>query len=227
MFSWKNNYKKNRTFSKEILPIDRYFDIAKANDNKRRIIYILLLLQLFSLTIIGLNSFKTNIKTYIIEKNGNNYVNLGYANNLSMKKYEPNKKAVEYFINEFVIKSRFLSSDLVLFKKNNNEISYFMNVKTSRKIEKYLIDSGYREKIKNKETVDINLLSTLQLTSNTYQVRWIEKTYNEIGEIIEQNLMVGVYKINFISPKSKESISYNPLGILITDVSQSVEKKER
>ncbi len=227
MFNWKNIYKKNTSSSKEMLPIDRYFDIAKANDNKRRIIYILLLLQLFSLTIIGMNSFKTNIRTYIVEKNGNNYANLGYANDLSMKGYQPSRSAIEYFINEFVIKSRFLSTDLVLFKKNNDEIAYFMNGKTSGKVEKYLVDSGYREKIKNKETVDIDLLSTLQLTPNTYQVRWIEKTYNDAGRVIEQNLMVGVYKIDFISPKNKESVRYNPLGILITDISQSIEKKEK
>lgn len=227
MFNWKNSKKKSTDSLKELLPIDRYYDIAKANDNKRRIIFILLLLQLFSLTIIGMNSFKTNIRTYIVEKNGNNYANLGYANDLSMKGYQPSRSAIEYFINEFVIKSRFLSTDLVLFKKNNNEIAYFMNGKTSEKVQKYLIESGYKEKILNKDTVDIDLLSTLQLTPNTYQVRWIEKTYNDAGRIVEQNLLVGVFKIDFKAPKNVESVRYNPLGILITDISQSVERKEK
>ena len=102
-----------------------------------------------------------------------------------------------------------------------------MSGKTSEKVQKYLIESGYKEKILNKDTVDIDLLSTLQLTPNTYKVRLTEKTYNDAGRIIEQNLLVGVFKIDFKPPKSVESVRYNPLGILITDISQSIERKEK
>lgn len=35
--------------------------------------------------------------------------------------------------------------------------------------------------------------------------------------------MVGVYTYKFTNPKNKEMIKYNPLNILITDISQSKE----
>ena len=223
MFNWRNKNKKQTNAAIENTSPDRYLDLAKANDNKRKIIFSLIILQLFSLMIIGQLSFKNTIRTYVIEKDNNNYTILGYANDLSSKMYQPDDKSVAYFINNFVRKSRYLSSDLVLYKKNYEEIMFFMTDSTNNKLEQFLIDSGYREKIKEKKTVDIEILSTLKLTNDTYQVRWIEKTYDEYGKLRSRDLMVGVYTYKFTNPKNKEMIKYNPLNILITDISQSKE----
>ena len=223
MFNWRNKNKKQTNSEIENLSPDRYLDLAKANDNKRKIIFSLIILQLFSLVIIGQLSFRNNIRTYVIEKDNNNYTILGYANDLSSKLYQADDKSVAYFINNFVRKSRYLSSDLVLYKKNYEEIMFFMTDSTNNKLEQALIDSGYREKIKEKKTVDIEILSTLKLTNDTYQVRWIEKTYDEYGKLRSRDLMVGVYTYKFTNPKNKEMIKYNPLNILITDISQSKE----
>lgn len=223
MFNWRNKNKKQTNAAIENTSPDRYLDLAKSNDNKRKIIFSLIILQLFSLIIIGQLSFGNSIRTYIIEKDNNNYTLLGYANDLSSKTYQTDDKSVAYFINNFVRKSRYLSSDLVLYKKNYEEIMFFMTDSTNNKLEQFLIDSGYREKIKEKKTVDIEILSTLKLTDDTYQVRWIEKTYDEYGKLRGRDLMVGVYTYKFTNPKNKEMIKYNPLNILITDISQSKE----
>ncbi|MDU1912675.1 type IV secretion system protein [Fusobacterium sp.] len=168
-------------------------------------------------------NWRNKNKKQVIEKDNNNYTILGYANDLSSKTYQADDKSVAYFINNFVRKSRYLSSDLVLYKKNYEEIMFFMTDSTNNKLEQFLIDSGYREKIKEKKTVDIEILSTLKLTDDTYQVRWIEKTYDEYGKLRGRDLMVGVYTYKFTNPKNKEMIKYNPLNILITDISQSKE----
>lgn len=223
MLNWRNKNKKQTNAAIENTSPDRYLDLAKSNDNKRKIIFSLIILQLFSLIIIGQLSFGNSIRTYIIEKDNNNYTLLGYANDLSSKTYQTDDKSVAYFINNFVRKSRYLSSDLVLYKKNYEEIMFFMTDSTNNKLEQFLIDSGYREKIKEKKTVDIEILSTLKLTDDTYQVRWIEKTYDEYGKLRGRDLMVGVYTYKFTNPKNKEMIKYNPLNILITDISQSKE----
>lgn len=227
MFSWKNKNKKKVNSTIEQTPHDRYFDIAKANDNKRRIIFILLLLQLVSLFIIGAISIKTNIRTYIVEKDHNNYTIYGYANDLSKKQYKPNEQAIEYFLDNFITKSRFLPSDLVLFKKNSIEANAFMTSNVATKVDQYLVKDNYREKIKNQNTVDIEILSTLKLTKNTYQIRWIENIYDSTGKLKQKNLMVGVLTVNIDRPKNVEEIKYNPLGIYITDISQSMEQQQK
>lgn len=68
MFSWRNKNKKQTNAAIENTSPDRYLDLAKANDNKRKIIFSLIILQLFSLMIIGQLSFKNSIRTYVIEK---------------------------------------------------------------------------------------------------------------------------------------------------------------
>ncbi|WP_297407405.1 type IV secretion system protein [uncultured Cetobacterium sp.] len=227
MFSWKNNNKNKVSTTIELTEHDRYFILSKANNNKKKVIFILLLLQFFSLFIIGTIAIKTNIRTYIVEKDHNNYTIYGYANDLSKKVYKPDEQTKIYFLENFIKKTRFLPSDLVLFKKNSIEANAFVIPSVATKIEQYLVKNDYGEKIKNQNTVDIDIISTLKLTKNTYQIRWIEKIYDTTGKIKEKNLMVGVLTVQIDRPKNEEQIKYNPLGIYITDISQSIEEKKQ
>lgn len=203
---------------------DRYSDLAVRVKNLQRVIFSLLLIIVLLVTILGLITFKNNTKTYIVEKEGNNYTFFGYVNDLTKTTYNPDDNSLIYFINSFVNKSRFLPTDLVLYKKNQKELGYFLNSKTISKLDNILNEDQYSELIKRGYVVDIYILSTLRLSPASFQVRWIEKIFDQHGKLITENLMVGVFKYEIKAPTSKEAIIINPLGLLITDLSISKEK---
>jgi len=224
MFSFKPKKKDVTPEKIEQMKEDRYLNLARANNNKTRIIFFMLLLQLVSLSILFSVSYKTTIQTYIVERSDNDYTVLGYANDLSGK-YTPSEQQIIYFINNFVRKSRNLSSDLVLTKKHYDELAFFLNSSSNRKFLAFLNADGYNEKIEKRNTVDIEIISTLKLTANSYQVRWQEKIFDNQGRMIGDNVLVGIYRMEIVSPRNAEAIKHNPIGLLIVDINQSLERQ--
>lgn len=204
---------------------DRYGDLAIRVKNQQRVIFSLLIIITFFLMIFGMMSFKNNTKVYIVEKEGNNYTYFGYVNDLTRTTYSPNDDSIIFFINNFVNKARFLSSDLVLYKKNQKELGYFLNSKSINKLD-YILNEEYNypDLIKKSYVVDVEIISTLRATKDTFQVRWREKIYDQAGRMLNDRSMVGLFKYEIKDPTSKEAIISNPLGLLITDISISTEK---
>ncbi|CAL7891342.1 type IV secretion system protein [Fusobacterium necrophorum] len=225
MFSWKNKKKNKSKFSKDMSDPDRYLDLAIANNNKRKIIYSLILLLAFVLFILGTVTVRTNTRVYIVEKEGNNYTYFGYVNDLTRQTYNPDDNSLIFFMDNFVKKIRTLSTDLVLYKKNYDESKFFVNSRSNGKLEDILTENDYRGKIENRYAVDIDILSTLRLSPSSFQVRWIEKIYDQGGREISRELLVGVFQYEIKKPKNVDSIKINPLGMIITDLNISVEKK--
>lgn len=217
--------KKKKTKTKiEMTSPDRYADEAIKSKNKQRIIYSLLIIVALLVACLGIVSFKNNTKVYIVEKDHNNYTYFGYVNDLTKKTYNPDDASIEYFLNDFIKKARFLSTDLVLYKKNQQSLGYFLEHKTAKKLDKTLDDAEYPLMIKSNFAVDIEIISTLRISPESYQIRWWESVYDENGKLLTKDLMVGVLKYVIREPKNKEAILVNPLGIIITDLSISKEQ---
>ena len=220
MFSWKKNLKKKDKIGIENISPDRYMLLAKINRNKQKTIFFLMIIIVFLITILGIVTYSANEKVYIVEKDGNNYTYFGKVNDLTKTAYIPDDKS----INTFVIKSRFLPTDLVLYKENQKDLGYFLTKKSIRKLDQYLEDSNYSKMIENEYAVDIEILSTLRFSDKSFQVRWIEKIYDKSGKLQSSNTLVGVLQYELKEPKNKEMVLKNPLGIIITDLSMSIEK---
>lgn len=223
MFSWESKSKKKKT-QIEQTSFDRYLDLVKANKNKQKVILSLMLIIVFLVTIIGIVTFKNNEKVYIVEKNGNNYTFFGKVNDLTKSVYKPDDKSLIYFLNDFIIKARALPTDLVLYKENQKGLGYFLTKKSIAKLDQSLENYKYSEMIEKEFAVDIEILSTLRLTDQSFQVRWLEKIYDKNGKLKSDKVMVGALKYLLKEPKNKEMILKNPLGIVIEDLSISEEK---
>ena len=184
----------------------------------------MLIVIILLIIILGTISFKNNTKVYIVEKDHNNYTYLGYVNDLTKEAYNPDDNSIEYFLNDFIKKARFLSTDLVLYKKNQQSLGYFLeNMKVAKKLDESLEEAEYPIMIKSNFAVDVELVSTLRVSPESFQIRWWEIVYDENGKLLSRDLMVGILKYEIKKPKNKETILVNPLGIIITDLSISKE----
>ena len=57
-------------------------------------------------------SRKNSVETFVLEKNGNNYKILGNIQDLTTTQNSATDEQIIYFLNQFVMKSKFLPSDL-------------------------------------------------------------------------------------------------------------------
>lgn len=218
-------FKKNKKDNIDSSSPDRYANLAIRIKNLQRVITSLLLIITLLITILGTITFKNNTKVYVIEKDANNYTFFGSVNDLTKITYNPDDNSLIYFVNSFVNKARFLPTDLVIYKKNQKELGYFLNSKAIAKLDHILNQEyQYPELIKKEYVVDIEILSTLRYSPTSFQVRWIEKIFDKHGKLFIERPMVGLFKYEIKSPNTKEAIIANPIGLLITDLSISSEK---
>ena len=227
IFNWKPRNKNALLTNKEKAPRDKFLDMQINSNNWRKVAFSSCLLSCF--LVFGIINISSNnkIQTYIIEKEGNNYNVLGTANNIGSEKRNIKNVTDEeiiYFLFNFINKTRFLTPNLELYSKNTEEILSFLTQSSSAKIDRYLIESGYKEKIKLKQTVEVIQNTGIKLENNSYQIRWIERTSDKNGKIILEENYMGIFTIKFVEIKEKNHLLFNPLGLLIVDFTQIKEK---
>lgn len=223
MFSWKNKVKGKGTFDTVQSNPDRYLNLAKANNNKMKIIFLLLATNVLCLVILGASTIFRMKDVYIVEKEGNNYSFFGKVNDLTKEVYNPDDNSIIYFLHNLIRKNRALSKDLILYKNNRYEAGFFLGKAASKKLDKILTDDTYPAYIESGFTIDVDIVSSIRLSQQTLQVRWTEKIYKD-GSLVHELFKVGVFKYSIQKPTSKEMILYNPLGLVITDLSITDEK---
>ncbi len=223
MFSFKTRKEKLK-INKDPVIHDKYLDLRKSVDNWRRTCSALMLLALF----LGFGLMKASevnrVETFILEKEGNTYSILGTVKDLAATQNKASEEQIIYFLNNFVTKTKFLTPNLVLYKKNYEEILSFMNENTKTKLDRYLLEDKYKEKIQKEETVEVVFNTGIKLEGNSFQLRWIQNTFDKNGALKSAQNFMGVFTIEFIDIKDRNTLLYNPLGILITDFVQTKEK---
>jgi type IV secretion system protein TrbF len=75
-------------------------------------------------------------------------------------------------------------------------------------------------KLAEKQTVSIQIDSILQLSSNSYQVRWTEQQRDLNGVVIgAPTYWEAVLQTQIVPPSSGATIVSNPLGFYVTQIS--------
>ncbi|MBR8700486.1 MULTISPECIES: type IV secretion system protein [unclassified Fusobacterium] len=224
MFNWKNNKKGKTKTNLEMMEPDRYLKQAIALKNQKKFSYCLLLVIVLLITILGKISFFNDTKIYVIEKDHNNYSYLGRVNDLTKANYNPTDNDLIYFMNDIVKKMRYLPSDLIVFGKNRNDLSYFLSDRSVNKLKGYDEAYNYAKMKEDNVVLDIEPLSSIRLSNKTFQLRWVEHIYNSKGYEVANRLMVGAFNYKISDPKNQSSVLVNPLGIEISDFSITEEK---
>lgn len=138
--------------------------------------------------------------------------------------YSPKESEVNYFLNKVIYSMRSIPADKVLLKQNIATAYLFLD-ENAQKIATETLRASQSEKIKNSEVVSIQFVNTTRIagTTNSYHVRWIERTFEQGGSLKTQENMFANMTIKTDIPKNLDVLQANPLGIIITDISWSKE----
>jgi type IV secretory pathway TrbF-like protein len=174
------------------------------------------------ITTIGLiyQSSKSIVTPYVVEVNSDGTVKaIGPAKEAN---YVPSEAQIKYFISQIVLKARSIPLDPVVAKQNWLNVYAFLRQGAAQKMNALLQQDNPMMKI-GKQTIQVEVNVIVQMTKDTYQVRWKESVFGAEGALQEQYLMTGLFTIDFTPPKTEKDLLINPLGLYIKDFSWSKE----
>lgn len=221
MFNWKGKEKKKTNL--EMQEPDRYYNQVLALKNQKKINLSLLVIIGLLVVLLGKITFFYHTKVLVIEKDHNNYTYLGSVRNLAKTNFQPKDTDLVYFLNKVVEKMRYIPADKIVLGKNRQDLNFFLSSKAKKKLVSIDNDTGITELHKKGSVIDIEPLSSIRLSENTFQLRWIEKVYDIKGQQIAENVMVGAFEFEIDVPNSEKVILVNPIGLIIKDFSIKTE----
>ncbi|WP_319201677.1 type IV secretion system protein [uncultured Ilyobacter sp.] len=225
------NYKPDTsplvTNSQKINPMDswhdRYLNLSKGIRNWQLAFFLIFILFTGSLIATYFISIKATFVPYIIEVEKNGKVN-SIGKPLEQN-YKVTEGQIKYFLRQFILNTRTISLDPVLYGKKYKEAFYFVSKQSKQKLGLLYEEDKVLEKLTAKETVSPEIISINKIagTPNSYQIRWSETYFGKDGGIKGKKQYSGIYTLSSNPPQTEEALYRNPLGIIIEDFSQSIE----
>ena len=202
---------------------DRYLNLAKGVRNWQLAFSSIFLLFSISLAVTYFVSIKATFIPYVIEVEKDGKVN-SIGRPLE-ENYQVTEGQVKYFLRQFILNTRTISLDPVLYGKKYKEAFYFVSTQSRQKLGLLYEEDQVLKKLKEKETVSPVITSIIKIagTPNSYQIRWTETYFNKEGGVKDNVKLSGIYTISSTPPETEEALYRNPLGIIIEDFSQSKE----
>lgn len=190
-------------------------EIIEQNYNLRR---LLIGMMLVIVTLGGALCYKSvseNYLVYVVETD----IKTGEVRNVGtvsrMDNYTPNDQVYAYFIRQFVMDTRSIPLDEVVYKNQLKNALGFLTKDGAN-----ILDSRLRAENRQlgRETVQVSITSILPLEgTKSYQVRWSEVKYTIGSGDRKVTNYTGVFTTEIIKSDKKEQIAINPLGLYISD----------
>lgn len=226
--------KKNKIEKKNFIPkndyekakqeyLDFYSNMAARLHTWKIISFLMLILVIISVSGVVYLSTRSSLIPYVIEtdETGNaKGINPAYQVN-----YEPTEANIQYYLQNFVNKSRWISTDEVLQGKFYTESIAFLSKEMREKFDEIVRGENWTEMIKNGFSRDVQIESINKVagTKESYQVRWRETVYQR-GNFVDSKKFLAIFSIKIEQPKSLTDLQQNPLGIKIVDYHITNEK---
>jgi type IV secretion system protein VirB5 len=136
--------------------------------------------------------------------------------------WRPNEAAIASQLGRFVRLVRALPTDGVVLRENWLEAYRFLTPEAAARLTQIAREEDpFLLLGRTARTVEVR--SILARSSDTYEVRWIERNANETGSG-DPHVYAGVFTVRTRRPSNADEIAVNPLGILITNFSWSRER---
>jgi type IV secretion system protein TrbF len=163
-------------------------------------------------------SSNTNIATYVVPID--KYGRPGRIE-LAGSTYTPSTAETGYFLADWVKLTRSKSIDPIVIRDNWTGAYRFVAGPAIGLLNDY---AKSHDPFANagSQAVNVEIVSVLARSPNTYQVQWRETTYDQGGSSVTEN-WTGLFTAKINPPKNEAELRANPLGIFITSFQWSRE----
>ena len=162
-------------------------------------------------------SMKSTVEPYVIEvdRSTGEVKNAGVMSEIQ---YTPQNEEIAYFIGQFLLHTRSLPLDPVVYRQNWATAYNFLTRDAATKMNAEVKQDKIAENF-GKQTVQVSIVSILPVdgSNGSYQARWNEEVFI-VGSGEKQVIpMTGTFTTLIIPAKDKETLRVNPLGLYLSD----------
>ena len=200
------------------------FEFAETNAKLKKGLGISIVINHILILALIFFVLRTNIKVFLVQVDKTTGAPME-VNVLTKSNLKVGEKETKYFISKFILDVRTLPKDTTYYDNKLKENAFFLTQNSQKKLDAMIQETGTIQMLADKITTNVNIISANKLTntSNTYQVRWKEKQFSEIGMEIQDASYLGVFTVEYVNEKNEELVAKNPLGIIIKDFTISRE----
>lgn len=141
-----------------------------------------------------------------------------------LEEWSPKDATVNYFLRNFIIEFRSVSSDPQIVTENIQKIYKYVTGNAARKTTDYIKETNPKTRQKT-ETVDIAVSSILPLSDTSYQIDFRETVWASGYRLVSDEHYRAVVHTQFYTPNTVEQLIYNPIGLYISDFDISLVKE--
>ncbi len=155
-------------------------------------------------------SLQSTITPYVVEIDEN-----GAARAIApaIESFKPNDAQIAHHLANFIQNVRGLSIDPVVVRQNWLKAYDFVTDKAAITLNEYANDNDpFADVGRKSRTIDV--ISVIRVTDDSFQARWIEKTY-ENGALTLAQRYTGNFSIIHKTPRDVATLRANPLGLYL------------
>jgi type IV secretion system protein TrbF len=136
--------------------------------------------------------------------------------------YTPTAAQVAFHIAELVRKVRSRPADPVILKQNWEEAYHYLAGDAVIAMSDYGARAGLDDPARADTTIAVEIISVLQRSDASYQVRWKE-THFDHGSQSAVSYWTGLFTATIKPPATERAVFQNPLGVYVTSFTWSQE----
>jgi type IV secretory pathway TrbF-like protein len=134
----------------------------------------------------------------------------------SMRDYHPAEATVKYHLRRFVDETRSISSDGAVVRRNWTDAYSIITPNAANQLSAHAERNDPLKRSRD-ERVTVDVASIVQISKETWQADWEEKTWDKAGNEVASAVWRGSFKVIVRVPESEEQIAANPIGLYIDE----------
>jgi type IV secretion system protein VirB5 len=129
----------------------------------------------------------------------------------------PSDANVRFYLGQFVDIVRRVTADPPLTQRGR-EASYWFATKRGQNIlTQYYEHVGAPAALAQHGTVSVDVTSKLKITDGTWQLDWVERRHDQLGNPGPETVWRGSFRVRLRAPSDEEELERNPIGMYVDE----------
>ena len=134
----------------------------------------------------------------------------------SAREYRPAEATIKYHLRRFIEQTRSISSDPAIVRKNWTDAYTVITATAANQLSAYAERNDPIKRAQDaRVTVDVSAI--VQVSKETWQADWEEKTWDKAGNQVGSVVWRGTFKVIVHTPESEDQIATNPIGLYVDE----------
>lgn len=134
----------------------------------------------------------------------------------SLREYKPSDASLKYHLRRFITATRSVSSDPAVMKQSWVDAYALITQSAANQLNGYAREADPFKRAAE-QRVSVDVASIVQLSADTWQADWIEKTWDKTGNESGSAVWRGTFRVILRSPETEEQLAANPIGLFIDE----------